>query len=585
MRFPCLKDYFHSETLGRVATYNSIALVALENIIDAVSLVDGRMIHSVLDWLCYISDRHLLNRRLADHAEILVAKCAQNSEVNSVDYQRLDVVLFYIFESVDAKALEKVFLPVLKKALTHTSAFSDAPLPYFSSGLVDSYLKGLVIARQLPHLGTAALESKSHQLNMFRLLLYLLDSAAFPLNRNQCVRLLDRLPATILTNLFRITRRVSTVTTGTHGDDRFRHWFRKAITHNKPDLDAAFALASLSQKLGIYSPTEADFQSIPLTRSHLALIRASRGYGDLLARMVSEDFLLPYSLIAILPPMKHETLRDYYPRLLAYWHRRTYAETVKLPLISVLFTVHNPNETYLRMAIASILQQTASDIEIVLVDDGTPHPTAHRIEENLRRQVSSTPHRQRSFQYLRNQTSIGQYASRNLAIGLAKGKFIAINDDDDISHPQRLATQVSCMLQRSSAKYVYGSHLRISDSAVFQWDGNSAGEILGDSLASSVWHRSVFDDIGFFLEARSRGDVEFRTRFLRTYICKDALIKLEAPLLIMRGASATVSNKAEFFYRSATQAFRKAIDLNGQFGLGNEIVPHNLKNFLTVVPT
>jgi hypothetical protein len=585
MPFPCLEHYLASASLGRVVAYNSNALAQLEITLDAVSLLDGKSIHSFLDWLCYVPDRHLLNKRIAAYTEDLVAKLARFHSLSSLDLQRLDVALFCLFESVDAQALEKTFAPILDRVL-NTGVIIHAQLPHVSSGLVYSYLKSFIIAKRIPRLVDAALESQSHPLYVLRLLLYLLDPNEFTLNCDQRIRLLDELPGDHLTNLLRIARRISPVenTNGTHGKHGFRSWFQHAVTRTKRDRAAALALTGLSQKLGIYSPTEDDLESIALTRPESALINASRGCGGLLARVVSEDYLLPYGMIGILSPMKRETLRDYYARLLAYWYRHTYSDTVKLPIISVLLTVHNPDETYLRMAIASILQQTASDVEIVLIDDGTPYPASARIEEELLRQVNSTSHRRRTYQYLRNQKSIGQYASRNLAIALAKGEFIAINDDDDISHPQRLATQVSCMLPKSSAKYVYGSHIRISDNVVFQWDGNETGEVLGDSLASSVWHRSVFSEIGFFLEARSRGDVEFRSRFLRTYLCKDALIKLKPPLLIMRGAPATVSNKAEFFYRSATQAFRRAIDLNEQFSLGNEIIPYNLKNLLRIAP-
>lgn len=90
-------------------------------------------------------------------------------------------------------------------------------------------------------------------------------------------------------------------------------------------------------------------------------------------------------------------------------------------------------EKYLREAVDSILAQTFSDFEFIIVDDGSQDETAKILSGYSDLRVV----------LLKNETSIGLTKSLNLGLEKAKGEYIARMDADDISLPHRLATQVS----------------------------------------------------------------------------------------------------------------------------------------------
>jgi glycosyltransferase involved in cell wall biosynthesis len=89
-------------------------------------------------------------------------------------------------------------------------------------------------------------------------------------------------------------------------------------------------------------------------------------------------------------------------------------------------------EKYLRTAVQSILDQSFSDFELIVVDDGSIDGTARILAELADPRI----------RYLRNRTYIGVISSRNRGISVACGRFIALMDADDISLPCRLERQV-----------------------------------------------------------------------------------------------------------------------------------------------
>lgn len=103
-----------------------------------------------------------------------------------------------------------------------------------------------------------------------------------------------------------------------------------------------------------------------------------------------------------------------------------------MPKVSVLMPVYQTDEAYLRQAIQSILNQTFSDFELLILDD---------CPSNSREQIV------RSFtdlriRYQKNPKNLGISATRNRLLDLAKGDYFAVMDHDDIAMPTRLACQV-----------------------------------------------------------------------------------------------------------------------------------------------
>jgi len=104
------------------------------------------------------------------------------------------------------------------------------------------------------------------------------------------------------------------------------------------------------------------------------------------------------------------------------------------PLVSVIVPVHN-DELYVGDAIKSLLDQTYSNLEILVIDDAS-------IDSTLDIVMLAKHSRIRVF---RNITNLGLAASVNLAIRQASGKYIARMDADDLSAPTRIEKQIQFM--------------------------------------------------------------------------------------------------------------------------------------------
>ena len=102
------------------------------------------------------------------------------------------------------------------------------------------------------------------------------------------------------------------------------------------------------------------------------------------------------------------------------------------PEVTVVMPVFNAGE-YLRAAIESILQQTFADLELIIINDASTDGSGSIIND----------HKDSRIKNLVNNQHVGPGESRNRAIRIANGSFIALMDADDISEPRRLESQIA----------------------------------------------------------------------------------------------------------------------------------------------
>ncbi|MDC5363159.1 glycosyltransferase [Acinetobacter baumannii] len=101
-------------------------------------------------------------------------------------------------------------------------------------------------------------------------------------------------------------------------------------------------------------------------------------------------------------------------------------------LVSVVLPAYNA-ELYLKEAIDSVLSQTCTDFELIVLNDGS----IDRTEEII---LSYNDSR---IVYVKNEQNLGLIGTLNKGINLAKGKYIARMDADDICHPERFEKQIN----------------------------------------------------------------------------------------------------------------------------------------------
>ncbi len=99
-----------------------------------------------------------------------------------------------------------------------------------------------------------------------------------------------------------------------------------------------------------------------------------------------------------------------------------------MPKISALMPIYNTPKEYLTKTIESILSQTFTDFELIILNDSPNNKELEKIVKS---------YKDKRIKYLSNEKNIGITPSRNKLINLAKGEYIAIIDHDDISIPTR----------------------------------------------------------------------------------------------------------------------------------------------------
>ena len=101
------------------------------------------------------------------------------------------------------------------------------------------------------------------------------------------------------------------------------------------------------------------------------------------------------------------------------------------PCVSVVMSVYNCAK-YIQGSIESIIKQTFTDWEFVIIDDGSNDGTSMLLER-----FCNDPR----IKVIR-QDNLGLTKSLNIGLKIAQGKYIARQDADDVSFPARIAKQV-----------------------------------------------------------------------------------------------------------------------------------------------
>lgn len=110
------------------------------------------------------------------------------------------------------------------------------------------------------------------------------------------------------------------------------------------------------------------------------------------------------------------------------------------PVVSVCVPTYG-RSALLARTLRSVLAQTWSDFEIVVVDDASPDDTGTRVAELADPRV----------RYIRNERNLGPAETWNRALGLAQGKYIKLLCDDDLLYPRCLERQVAVFEDAANA--------------------------------------------------------------------------------------------------------------------------------------
>lgn len=124
--------------------------------------------------------------------------------------------------------------------------------------------------------------------------------------------------------------------------------------------------------------------------------------------------------------------------------------TTQNPLVSAIIIVLNGAE-FIAEAIDSIIGQTWTDWELIVVDDGSTDQTVPLVRSFIDRDPATT----RLVQHA-DGGNHGMSASRNLGLSVARGRYVGFLDADDVWLPNKLAEQVAVLEAEPATGMIYG---------------------------------------------------------------------------------------------------------------------------------
>ena len=243
-------------------------------------------------------------------------------------------------------------------------------------------------------------------------------------------------------------------------------------------------------------------KKILLDDYQLAYFLSQTGNNNKLTDIINNSFkrseILPISHIG------NNSIENIYNSILKVDTDKNVSINLPMGLINVITSTFNPDISLLSLSIDSILQQSHSTLLLTIVDDCSDNG-------NDIKQLINEKNDKR-INYLRMPENGGVYKCRNLAISSIESDFIAFQDDDDVSHPQRLEYQLS-HLRNNNIDISMVTNLRIDIDGHVQIDNHNS--ILSNGPVTMLFSKDLISKVGFFKEFRSRGDVEFKNRCVR----------------------------------------------------------------------
>jgi glycosyltransferase involved in cell wall biosynthesis len=202
------------------------------------------------------------------------------------------------------------------------------------------------------------------------------------------------------------------------------------------------------------------------------------------------------------------------------------------PRVSVVIPVYRGGP-FLREALVSVLDQTITALEVLLISDGCPEDLSHLEQLDARVRVLRREH-------------AGVSVARNVGVAHSASDLVAFLDEDDRAHPRRLQWQMEAFAERPGSGMCHGAFEVIDAHGTVQV-GSRGGPVqyqemlaLEFPLLSSVMvRRDHFHEVGGFDPALTTGeDIEF---FLRSAMRTDVTFVPEVITSYRRHGSNTAT--------------------------------------------
>lgn len=227
-----------------------------------------------------------------------------------------------------------------------------------------------------------------------------------------------------------------------------------------------------------------------------------------------------------------------------------------MPSVSIIIAAYN-SETTINETIESVLKQTVTDLEVIVIDDGSTDNTCQKIQAINDSRVKLFPYE-----------NGGVAKARNRGIAKAEGQYIAFLDHDDWWTPNKLEDQVSALEKTPDAGVAYSwtinmyseeNPVRYVKSPPVYFQGNVYGQILLSNFVGSgsnlLARREAIQSVGEFDAAPlSNEDWDYYIRLAAQW----SFVVVPEYHIIYRHTANSMSSQVQRLERGGTILVEKA---------------------------
>jgi len=238
-------------------------------------------------------------------------------------------------------------------------------------------------------------------------------------------------------------------------------------------------------------------------------------------------------------------------------------------MISVIIPTYN-SKKYIGEAISSVLRQTCTDYEIIVVDDGSTDNTKDIIDTNFP---------QVRYYYISHH---GVSRARNYGIQRARGEFIAFLDADDLWLPEKLERQIDVFNADQELGFVFTEHRVFDTNGIREATFSKKERLMKGDIIKNIFfyshvalptvmvRRQVFQEIGCFEESMKAAEddnlwMRIALKF-RIHLLDEVLVHIRST---ENSLSRTTSNLYEGSLKNIELIENKYPDLRNRLGRAN----------------
>lgn len=231
-------------------------------------------------------------------------------------------------------------------------------------------------------------------------------------------------------------------------------------------------------------------------------------------------------------------------------------EVTNSPLITVVTPAYN-SENFIGETIMSVINQTYKNWEMIIVDDFSNDDTV-----NIIKKIQDIDNRIKLVQTKENN---GPAVARNIALNMARGRFIAFLDSDDLWTPEKLEKQLNFMIKKNIA-FSFTQYVHISESGE---EGNIV-RVPNEVSYHDLLKHNMIGCLTVMIDTHKTGKIQMvnlRTRqdyVLWLYLCKKGFIAhgLQETLAKYRNVTGSISSNKWKVAIQNWKVYREVENLN-----------------------